>query len=134
MEQSFFLSLQSIFEGTPETDRMLWDVAMPFAGSKLKELMDRGEFVEMLKDHGKIAVAFMKAHFALPSNPPIPKPSILTIIKPATSTITNAPAPLIIYRDRPARPDCPGCHDSDDVAVGGTRDWWCHSCRTAFDD
>ncbi|KAE8446181.1 hypothetical protein EG329_012406 [Mollisiaceae sp. DMI_Dod_QoI] len=40
---NFCTTLKEIYENTPENDRMLWEVAIAFAGSKAKELMDRGE-------------------------------------------------------------------------------------------
>jgi hypothetical protein len=40
---AFCNSLRLIYDETPESDRLLWDVAISFAGKKAKELMDRGE-------------------------------------------------------------------------------------------
>lgn len=58
---SFVASLQLMYELTPESDRLLKEVALKTAGEHSKELVDRGEFVQLCKDHGEIAVDVLKA-------------------------------------------------------------------------
>lgn len=48
-----------VYEKTVETDRMLRDIIVQGASDNLKLLLDRGEFVEMLKSHGDIATDIM---------------------------------------------------------------------------
>lgn len=68
---SFCTSLKRIYEGTPDSDRLLKDVAIQFAGSKAKELMDRGEFKVLLKENGEIGLEVFNAYIAV-CNPPPP--------------------------------------------------------------
>jgi hypothetical protein len=55
-----------IYENTPETDRSLRDVIAHGAGQNAKKLLDRGEFVDLLKTHGSLAVDVL--HEAVTSN------------------------------------------------------------------
>lgn len=48
-----------MFDNTVETDRMLRDVIVKVASHNARALLDRGEFVEMLKHHGDIATEIM---------------------------------------------------------------------------
>jgi hypothetical protein len=107
---SFCSTLKTIYEGTPDSDRVLWNAAVICAGSKLKELMDRGEFVELLKENGDIGIAIIKAHLAL----------------------TNESLPPIAASTTP-RGSCPKCSDSLYVRVGRAKKYWCQICRHPFD-
>lgn len=55
----FSESASHLYENTVETDRMLRDVIVQGASDNVKNLLDRGEFVEMLKSHGDIATEIM---------------------------------------------------------------------------
>lgn len=49
-----------VLENTMETDRLLRDVIVQVASKHVKDLLDRGEFVEMLKNHGDIAAEILR--------------------------------------------------------------------------
>jgi ribosomal protein S27AE len=105
---SFTESLQIIFNGTTENDRLLKDVAVNFAGRKSKELMDRGEFVSLLKGDGEMAVEILKAS--------LPKVS------------TDMAEQL--------NPLCVECGKSDSVVLARNKSkpglWWCYRCKLRF--
>lgn len=56
----FSKSASLVFDNTVETDRMLRDVIVQVASDNARALLDRGEFVEMLKHHGDIATEIMR--------------------------------------------------------------------------
>ena len=56
----FSESASHVFENTVETDRILRDVIVQVASDHVKALLDRGEFVEMLKRHGDISAEIMR--------------------------------------------------------------------------
>ncbi|EKD20163.1 uncharacterized protein L3040_002878 [Drepanopeziza brunnea f. sp. 'multigermtubi'] len=58
---SFVASLKLLYEGTPEKDRLLKDVAIKTAGKRAKQLCDRGDFVTLCKEDGEIAFDVLKA-------------------------------------------------------------------------
>lgn len=105
-------SLKRIYEGTPESDHMLWDVAVAFAGSKAKELMDRGEFVEMSTENGYIGLAVFKAHLSQCNPPP-------TVAKPALLRPSGCP-------DK-------GVAHAQFIQKGRRTAFYCASCRKPFD-
>lgn len=49
-----------MFENTVETDRILRDVIVRMASDNVKALLDRAEFVEMLKRQGDISAEIMR--------------------------------------------------------------------------
>lgn len=55
----FTESARLVYENTMETDRMLRDIIVQTASINVKALLDRGEFVELLKDHGDLATEIM---------------------------------------------------------------------------
>lgn len=55
----FSESASLVFDNTVETDRMLRDVIVQVASHNARALLDRGEFVKMLKHHGDIATEIM---------------------------------------------------------------------------
>lgn len=55
----FTESARLVYDNTMETDRMLRDIIVQSAGINVKALLDRGEFVELLKDHGDLATEIM---------------------------------------------------------------------------
>jgi hypothetical protein len=57
---AFRKSVKMLWDGTPENDRLLWDVATMYAGQKAKQLMDRGEFVSLCKENAEIGFAFSR--------------------------------------------------------------------------
>ncbi|TVY83182.1 hypothetical protein LSUE1_G003669 [Lachnellula suecica] len=59
----FVNSLKLLYEETPESDRLLKNVAITTAGKQTKELVDRGEFAALCKENGEIAFDVMKASF-----------------------------------------------------------------------
>jgi hypothetical protein len=65
--KAFCTSLRFIYEETPESDRLLWNVAISFAGQKAKELIDREEFVELWKEKGEIGLEVFRAHPSPPT-------------------------------------------------------------------
>ncbi|KUJ17752.1 uncharacterized protein LY89DRAFT_718381 [Mollisia scopiformis] len=76
--EAFCQSLELIFEGTPASDRMLWDVAIAHAGTHAKVLMDSGEFVTFWKKHGEIGYEMWKSYIKmtnLPAPPELLKPT-----------------------------------------------------------
>ncbi|KAI9047406.1 hypothetical protein LZ554_008850 [Drepanopeziza brunnea f. sp. 'monogermtubi'] len=58
---SFVASLKLLYEGTPEKDRLLKDVATKTAWLNAKQLCDRGEFVALCKENGEIAFDVLRA-------------------------------------------------------------------------
>jgi hypothetical protein len=58
---SFAESLRLMFEETPESDRLLKNVALKFAGKHCKELISMKEFAAMCKKNGEIAVEVLTA-------------------------------------------------------------------------
>ena len=60
---SFVASLKLLYELTPESDRLLKDVAIKAAGENAQKLADRGEFVTLCKENGEIAFDVLKASF-----------------------------------------------------------------------
>ncbi|PQE06300.1 BTB POZ domain protein [Rutstroemia sp. NJR-2017a BBW] len=54
-------SLRLMYDGLPDSDRLLKDVAVAAAAGHVKELVDRGEFVALCKDNGDIAFDVLKA-------------------------------------------------------------------------
>lgn len=119
---AFCDSLRTIYNETPENDHLLWDVAISFAGKKAKELMDRGEFVELWKEKGEIGLAVFRAHLlsnGCQNNKPTTAPSnpFGTFGNPTTRAGT-----------------CPtgGTAHALFVTTGRSRSWWCGACREAF--
>lgn len=49
-----------VLENTMETDRLLRDVIVRVASEHAKDLLDRDEFVEMLRNHGDIAADILR--------------------------------------------------------------------------
>lgn len=58
---SFVASLQLMYELTPESDRLLKEVALKTAGEHCTELVDRSDFVQLCKNNGEISVDVLKA-------------------------------------------------------------------------
>lgn len=56
----FIESACHVLENTMETDQLLRDVIVQVASDHAKELLNRGEFVEMLKNHGDIAAGILR--------------------------------------------------------------------------
>ncbi|PQE16203.1 btb poz domain-containing protein [Rutstroemia sp. NJR-2017a BVV2] len=54
-------SLRLMYDGLPDSDRLLKDVAIEAAAGHVKELFDRGEFVALCKENGDIAFDVLKA-------------------------------------------------------------------------
>jgi len=65
--EEFCTSLKLIYDGTPETDRLLWDCAIKYAGSRAKQLLDRREFVSLWKENGEFGLEVFKAFLSLNS-------------------------------------------------------------------
>lgn len=59
-----------VLENTMETDRLLRDVIVRVASEHAKDLLDRDEFVEMLKNHGDIAADILRK-VVKPCDPPV---------------------------------------------------------------
>lgn len=53
---SFTSSIRLLYDETLEDDRMLKDAIMAFAGLKVATLMDREDFVGLIKERGEIGV------------------------------------------------------------------------------
>ncbi|KAF8853773.1 hypothetical protein BDZ45DRAFT_677425 [Acephala macrosclerotiorum] len=106
--EAFCASLKEIYEGTPENDRMLWDVAIAHAGAHAKDLMDRGEFVTLWKKHGEIGYEMWKAYVKL----------------------ANLPAPPLMLKPT----GCPahGVEHATFIVKGRKTSYWCQVCRTGF--
>ena len=73
--EAFCRSLKMVREETDEDDKLLRPLAIEFAGRKAKELMDRGEFVEVCKNNSGIAFALFKTF--VDANPEHLKPVYL---------------------------------------------------------
>ena len=61
----FVQSLKMMYEETVETDRPLKDVAVNVAAKHAKQLVDRGEFVELCKENGELAFDILKTSLEL---------------------------------------------------------------------
>lgn len=48
-------SIRILYELTPENDREMKKIAMKVVGDRIKQLLDRGEFVSLCRDNGEIA-------------------------------------------------------------------------------
>jgi hypothetical protein len=70
---SFAMSLRLMFEETPESDRLLKDVALKFAGKHCKELISMKEFAAMCKKNGEIAVEVLTAAAIPPPSLSLPE-------------------------------------------------------------
>lgn len=57
---NFSESASHVFENTVETDRTLRDVIVQVASDNIRALLDRGEFVDLLKRHGDIGAEIMR--------------------------------------------------------------------------
>lgn len=60
---SFVASLHMMYECTPESDRVLKDIAIAVAGNNMRSLCDREDFVKLCKEVNEIAVEVMKYSF-----------------------------------------------------------------------
>jgi hypothetical protein len=49
-----------IYENTPESDRTLREIIAKSASENIDKLLDRGEFVDLLKSHGSLAADVLK--------------------------------------------------------------------------
>lgn len=58
---SFTSSLKLLYAETPETDRLLKDVAVKAAPGHLKELVELEDFAELCKNNGEIAFDILRA-------------------------------------------------------------------------
>lgn len=56
---NFSESVSYVYENTVETDRCLRDVIVRVASDNARSLLDRGDFVAMLKIHGDVATDIM---------------------------------------------------------------------------
>ncbi|KAG0646411.1 Kelch repeat and BTB domain-containing 5, partial [Hyphodiscus hymeniophilus] len=76
---SFVTSLKVLYEGTMDTDRALRDITMKFVGKHAKELMDRGEFVSLVREDNEICFDVLKASLAAApgTTPPLAASSIM---------------------------------------------------------
>ncbi|TVY58984.1 hypothetical protein LCER1_G001220 [Lachnellula cervina] len=112
--ESFSQSLELLFDQTMENDRMLKDVAIEFAGGKAQELMERQDFVSMIKENGNIGAEIFKASLA------------------ALSKVRAASAPMAQLPN----PACVSCGSSALVSPARNTTanviWWCQSCRIRF--
>ncbi|TVY20480.1 hypothetical protein LARI1_G001840, partial [Lachnellula arida] len=98
--ESFSQSLELLFDQTMESDRMLKDVAIAFAGGKAQELMDREDFVSMIKENGDIGAEVFKACLALSKVRAASAPMAQLPNPACVSTIPNHP-PTAEQEDRP---------------------------------
>jgi hypothetical protein len=67
---AFTESARIIHDNTLETDRMLQDVIVQGASENVNGLLDRGEFVDLLKSHGNFAAEVLRrvvSNFELPT-------------------------------------------------------------------
>lgn len=67
--------LAMMYTELPESDRLLKEVAIRAALEHFRELVDRGEFVEVCKAHGELAFDILNLSFKEPPKPiapPIP--------------------------------------------------------------
>ncbi|TVY58983.1 BTB and MATH domain-containing protein 43 [Lachnellula cervina] len=69
---SFVASLKLLYEETLESDRALKDAAAKVAGQHARELVDRGEFAALCKEHGQIAFDVLKSSILEPAKPAKP--------------------------------------------------------------
>jgi hypothetical protein len=135
----FCTSLRLIYDGTPENDHLLWDVAIKFAGKHAKELMDRGEFVELWKEKGEIGVEVFRAFLSSQGSPAGAKatapstgiaPSPASVFGGVFGRFGSTPTAAIFSKTGHT---CPECNSDDDVQTSRRgRRWWCRSCRRAF--
>lgn len=59
---SFIPSLRLLYAETPESDRLLKDVAIKAAASHAKELVKNNEFMKLCKENGEIGADVLEAH------------------------------------------------------------------------
>ena len=64
---AFTDSARMIYENTPETDRTLRNVIVQGASENAKKLLDRGEFIDLLKSHGALAADILKRVLLMPT-------------------------------------------------------------------
>jgi hypothetical protein len=141
--EAFVTSLKMMYEGTPESDRGLKDVAIKVAGKHLKTLVDRGEFVAVWKERGEIGLDVFRAFMASeatnsPSaSVPVLAPNPSPVSRPFggfslfTSTHTSRYSP-----DTDTGGQCPnyGSAHAMYVIVGYKGDnYYCRECREGFD-
>jgi hypothetical protein len=65
----FITKLRHIHEGTPENNRLLWNLAVAFASKTVKELLKREDFVALCKEKAEIGFEILKAYVELKSRP-----------------------------------------------------------------
>jgi len=81
-DASFTSSLKLLYAETPETDRLLKDVAIKAAASHVKELVNQAECVDLCRKNGEIAFDMLKA-------PLDPQSSLRPCIYAAADTTTS---------------------------------------------
>jgi hypothetical protein len=65
----FITSLRHIHEGTPENDRLLWNLAVAFASKNVKDLLKREDFVALCKEKAEIGFEILRAYVELKNRP-----------------------------------------------------------------
>jgi hypothetical protein len=147
--EAFVTSLKMMYEGTPESDRGLKDVAITVAGKRLKTLIDRGEFVALWKGRGDIGLDAFRAFMASEAiNPPsasasasasvpVLAPDLSPVSRPFggfgsfTGTHTSRYSP-----DTDSDGQCPNFGSSHAMyVIDGYKgdNYYCRECREGFD-
>jgi hypothetical protein len=103
--------LKIIFERTPESDRLLRDVAIVYAGKKARELMCRNDFVRLCKENAEICLAMFRESLS----------------------VSSAAAQVALT---PLRGTCPqgDLLQGNYVAVKQQTQWWCFHCSKGFNE
>jgi hypothetical protein len=125
----FCTSLRKIYDETPENDHLLWDVAIQWAGKKAKELMDRGEFVELWKEKGEIGLGVFRAFLSSQTSQLLVQTTFLFGASPLFGSGLGSAQP------QPKKVGCPdkGLAHSKAVVKGRRTNYYCHVCKKAFD-
>jgi hypothetical protein len=63
--EGFCKSLELIYKETPESDPKLWDIAIKFAGSKARELVDRDDFADLWEENGHLGLEVFRAFLSV---------------------------------------------------------------------
>lgn len=118
-------SLRLLFDETREEDRLLKEVAIHFASTKMSELIERMDFIDLVRENGEIGLELLKACFqgGLANTVTGSSP------KKAKTTVTALVGAL--------KPACIVCNSNGGVETArhvpaGKVIWWCGGCRCRF--
>ena len=58
--QSFSMGVGLLYRNTQQNDRLLREVVVNYIGKNIDKLMERDDFIEIMKEHGELATDVLK--------------------------------------------------------------------------